>query len=260
MKKALLFLISIMVIGSFANSVMAKPAVTNSKTASAIKLYKSGDYTKSYVAFSDIISKDPSNALAYYYLGMASVQLGKKEEAIENYNKAIDLSPNGVLGSYAKKGVRCIEEPVACHASSKIEEEDLTPEDRFIKGSFGSGFSQKARSVHEKEKIENIKREINRNNEIAPQQFKEYRDFSSYAPTNDEIVNALRVLKAAGLSDMVNIGGRNAELQSLLGSSSKQSGTGYDMLDLMFSNNQNGKGLSPEAIQALMTSQMTASF
>jgi len=259
MKKTFLFLISILVIGSFASSAMAKPAATNAKTASAIKLYKAGNYTKSYVTFSDIVSKDPSNALAYYYLGMTSVQLGKKDEAIENYNKAIQLSPNGILGSYAKKGVKCIEEPVACHATVKVEEENLTPEDRFIKGSFGSGFSQKARSVHEKEKIENMKREINRNNEIAPQQFKEYRDFSSYAPTNDEIVNALRVLKAAGLSDMINVNGHNAELQALLGSNNNQNKGGYDMLNLMF-NNQGASGLSPEAIQALMTSQMTASF
>ena len=64
-------------------------------------------------------------------------------------------------------------------------------EDKFIKGGYGSGLSKDARAVHERAKIENLKREINRNDEVTPDKFKGYRDFSSYAPTNDEIVAAL---------------------------------------------------------------------
>ncbi len=255
MKKIILFLFSLIVVANIANSVSARTVGTNSVTASAIRLYKSGNYTKSYVEFSNILRKDPSNALAYYYLGMTSVQLGKKEEALENYNKAVELSPRGVLGSYAKKGIRCVEEPVACR-NVDATEEDLTPEDRFIKGPFGSGFSHKARGVHETEKIKNMQREINKDDEISPKDFKEYRDFSSQAPTNDEIVHAIKTLKAAGLGDILSLSKYNSDMQSAFNNNSD-----YGMINMMFGNDKDiNSKFNPQLIQALMTNQMTASF
>ncbi len=255
MKKTLIVLIGMLVI---TGTVFAKPAATNQQTSAAIKLYKAGDYTNSYVSFSNIVNKDPSNALAYYYLGMSSVQLGKRDEAIENYQKAVDLSPNGILGSYAKKGILCIEEPESCHASTNSNNDNESPEDKFIRSSFGSGFSQKARGTHEKEKIENIRREINRNNEIPPQQFKEYRDFSSQAPTNDEIVAAMRVLQAAG----IGFGNRQiSDIDSLLGVNNSANRSGYEVLNLLMNGNQGrNSNIDPQIIQSMLTNQMTASF
>ena len=240
--------------------VNAKPATTSPATAAAIKLYKSGNYIQSYLSFSEIVKKDPSNALAYYYLGMSSVQLGKKDEAIDNYSKAVELSPNGILGSYAKKGIKCAEDPVTCHdtpVSTKKSED--TPEDKFIKGAFGSGLSNSARGVHEKQKIENIKREINRNDDLSPQKFKEYKDFSSYAPTNDEIVSALKTLQAAGLTNM--LGGQNySDISYMLGTQSSNSNN-YDVLNALLGGNGGvNANINPQIIQSLLTTQMTAGF
>jgi len=268
MKKAYLFLLSLILVTNIVSSVAARTMATNSVTASAIRLYKAGNYTKSYVEFSNILNKDPSNALAYYYLGMTSVQLGKKEEALSNYNKAVELSPNGVLGSYAKQGIKCVEEPVACRDT---DDSELTPEDKFIKSPFGSGFSHKARGVHEKEKIENIKREINhevnknednKEEEMKLQkQFKEYRDFSSQAPTNDEIVNAIRTLKAAGLGDIMSLDRYSTNKKSMYNATNNIDKDDYGMLDIMFGNEKAiNSGFNPQLIQALMTNQMTANF
>ena len=47
-------------------------------------------------------------------------------------------------------------------------------------------------------------REMNRGNDVEPQKFREYKDFSGEVPTNDEIVAALRTLQRAGLSDIIS--------------------------------------------------------
>ena len=259
MKKPILILLSVLILGTMATVVNAKPATTSPATAAGIKLYKAGNYTESYTTFSEIVKKDPSNALAYYYLGMSSVQLGKKSEAIENYNRAVELSPNGVLGSYAKKGIRCAEDPYTCHEAPKEEGENVdTAEDKFIRGHFGSGLSDQARGVYEKQKIDNIKREMNRNNEIPAQRFKEYKDFSSQGPSNEEIVSAIKTLQAAGLTNV--LGGQNySDISYMMGTQNNTNG--YEMLNMLFGNNSGSNAnINPQVIQSLLTTQMTAGF
>ena len=258
MKKTILALLSILIITASMDCVSAKTAKTSPETAAAIKLYKAGDYTQSYVKFSNIVKKDPSNALAYYYLGMSSIQIGKKDEGIENYNKAVELSPNGILGSYAKKGIRCAEDPIACHNPEAAANDQ--PEDKFIKSPFGSGFSEQARGTFEKHKIENMMREINRKDEITPQKFKDYKDFSSQAaPTDEEVAAAINVLRKAGLGDI--IGGQNysSDINSLVGIQQNSNNSDYAMMNLLLNGNGN-TNLNPQVIQSLLTSQMTANF
>ena len=254
MKKTMLRILSVLILMASVNVAYAKVKATSPETAQAIKYYKAGNYTQSYITCTEIIKKDPANALAQYYLAMSNVQLGNKEEAINAYNNVISLSEKSILSSYAKKGKRCIETPSMCHEPEKplIEE---TPEDKFIKGIYGSGFSQKARGIHEREKIENLKREINRNEELSPDKFRGYKDFSSYAPTNDEIVAALRTLQRAGLSDAAF--GNNSDIYGILGADN--SGRNYEMLNMLY-NKGGATELSPQVIQALLSTQMTASF
>lgn len=259
MKKSLLVLFSIIFLAAAANVSMAKPAATNPQTSAAIKLYKSGNYTLSYKTFSEIVSKDPGNALAQYYLGMSAVRLGKSDEAIEHYSSAAALSPNGILGSYAKRGIRCIEEPSRCHESVSVvaKDEEETDEDRFIKGKFGTGFSNKARGVYEQEKIKHIQREMNRDAEIEPKTFKEYKNFSSQAPSNEEIAAALEVLQRAGMN---NIDNSDYSALSLLLGESNRNNNAFDALNMLYNGNRGNSDLSPQVIQSLITSQMTANF
>ena len=261
MKKTLLALLSIMIVGITICSANAKIAATTPETAEAIKLYKSGNYTEAYLKLTKLTAKEADNALAKYYLAMTCVKLGKRTDAIINYDAVMGLSPNGVLGSYAKKGKRCVEDPYRCH-EPEVDPKTLndTEEDRFIKGSFGSGFSDKARSLYEKQKMENLKREINRRDEIEPQRFKEYKDYSSQMPSNDDIVAAIRVLQKAGLTDNIGIKNWNSDISLLTGNSSGYSNYGYNLYNLPLTGTNNNSNLSPQVIQALLTTQMTANF
>ena len=96
-------------------------------------------------------------------------------------------------------------------------------------------------------------REMNRGNDVTPQKFRDYKDFSSEVPTNDEIVAALRVLQRAGLSDVLN---NNVNEMSLLtGNNENNSNAMLNML--MGSGNSS---LSPQVIQSLLTNQMSVGF
>lgn len=262
MKKSILVLLSIMVFAAAVNTVTAKPAPTNQVTSSAIKEYKSGNYTKAYTSFTKIVKDDPSNALAYYYLAMTDVQLGKLEDAVKNYETVIRMSPNGVLGNYAKRGKKCVETPEKCHeVEVSPAQANETEEDKFIKGVFGSGFSKDARGVHEQQKIENLKREINRRDELTPNDFKGYKDFSSQAPTNDEIVTAIRTLQRAGMTDLFGTNSYNSDISAMLGVENGSNRSGYDALNMLFGQNRNGaNNLDPQVIQSLLTTQMTTGF
>lgn len=248
MKKYILVLIAVLICASTMNFANAK-TTSNSALANAIRLYKSGNYSQSYIAFNNIVKRDPSNAVAYYYLAMTSAQIGKKDEAISNYERVITLSPNGQLGRYATKGKTCLETPDKCH-----EESEETAVDRFIQGKFGSGFSNEARSEYEKQKIENLMREMNRGGDVTPQKFKDYKDFSSEVPTNDEIVAALRTLQRAGLSDILN---NNVNEMSLLTGGNDSNSNA--MLNMLMGGNNNSS-LSPQVIQSLLTNQMSVGF
>lgn len=241
MKKYILVLLSVLICASTFNYASAK-TTSNSSLASAIKLYKAGNYSQCYLSLTNIVKKDPSNAVAYYYLAMTAAQIGKQDEAIENYDKVITLSPDTQLGRYATKGKTCLETPDKCH-----EESETSALDAFIQGKFGSGFSENARSEFEKQKIENLMREMNRSNDITPQKFKDYKDFSSEVPTNDEIVAALRVLQRAGFSDLLN--NNSTDLSLITGDKS-------GMLNMLMGNGNNS-ALSPQVIQALLTNQMS---
>ena len=141
--------------------------------------------------------------------------------------------------------------PERCH-----EEENVDEFDEFVKKPYGSGFSEAVRSDYEKHKIENLMREMNRKNDIEPQKFKNYKDFSSEAPTNDEIVAALRVLQRAGLSNTV-MGNNNLSELSLLTGGNQNSN---DVLLNMLTGRSSDSALSPQVIQSLLTNQMSIGF
>lgn len=250
MKKQILTILAVLVCSMSIACVEAKN-YASPEVNSAIKMYKAKNYTQCYDALKQVVAKDPSNALAYYYLAMSSAQIGKKEEAIENYNNVINLSPNGQLEKYAMKGKVCLENPEQCNADM----DNLSPLDKFIKRDYGSGFSPQVRSEYEKQKIENLMREMNRGNDVAPAKFKDYKDFSSSVePTNDEIVAALRVLQRAGLTNVIN--NSSSELSLLTGNNYNNNNAA--ILNMLTGNGDSN--LSPQVIQSLLTNQMSIGF
>ena len=248
MKKIFITVLSLLVITLFSVEKTDAKTAQNSELTTAIKLYKAANYTECYSKLQTSIKKDPSNPLAYYYLAMVYAQVGNKPDAIANYEKTLTLAPRGSnLNRYAYKGKVCLEDAEKCR---KVR---LTDEDTFIKGGFGQGWSEKARSDYERLKLENMMREINRSDDVSPQEFREFKDFSSMnnneVPTNDEIVAALRVLQRAGFAN--NIVGGNADYSLLMGGNTQQNQI-WNMLG--------GSSMSPQMIQALMTNNMSLGF
>lgn len=243
MKKKILLLFSVLILSS-AFGVVHSKNVPNPELAAAIKYYKAGNYTQCYTLLNEAIKKDPANALAYYYKAITSAQMGRSDEALDNYEKVLNLNPgNNNLSRYAKKGKRCIESPDKCNDtafSSLGEDFDLNLK--------GPKFSDEAKSEYERLKIEHLMREINRNNDINPQVFKEYKDFSN-VPSDAEIVAALRTLQRAGLNNLFN-NGNYSDLSILTGNMQNNS-----MLNMMGSSSMN-----PQLIQALLTNNMTQGF
>ena len=236
MKKSLL--LSLFLIFITSNIAFSEYNV-ESTLPNAIKLYKNGNYSQAYCILEDVVAKDPSNPLAYYYLAMASTQLGKKDEAILNYDKVLTLeTKNSNLKRYAKKGKTCIEAPDNCHNAmyETVEEEFLLKK--------GIKFSDKVKNDYEQLKLENIMREMNRNDSIDPQKFKEFKDFSSI-PTNDEIVAAIRVLQKAGINNVV-VGGNDLYMNNIRQDS---------MLNMLGTS-----GANQHLIQALLTNNITQGF
>lgn len=218
---------------------------SNAELSKAIRMYKAGNYTQCYSSLNNIVKKDPANALAYYYLAMTSAQIGHKEEAISNYQKAIVLAgPRSNLTEYAEVGKTCLETPDKCKLEMEVSEIK-----KIIKSK--NSFSHDAQGEYEQLKIDDIRRRMNKSNDLSPQDFKKYKDFSSYndeVPTNDEIVAAMRTLQKAGLGDML---GTTSELSLLTGNNYGQN----QML-----NSFDSSKLSPQLIQMMLTNNMSMGF
>lgn len=195
-----------------------------------IQDYKSGNYVGCIQAMYPYLTKSDLNAknqLAVYYLGMALSKTGDKERAKKYYNIAKILNPNNTIGQYSQKGLVCIEDPANCYLNVKkvntntksVYESDL---DKFINAPYGNGLSSDLNKEIERKKIERLRKEINSDQELNKYEFKNFRDFSnkkgqiflkkdegikiasSENPTDAEIVNAIKVLNAAGLSNIAN--------------------------------------------------------
>lgn len=244
MKKKILLLLSILILSSTFSIANSRTA-SNPDLVEAIKLYKAGNYSECYTQLDNVIKNDPANALAYYYKAISAAQLGRSEEAISNYEKTLSLTPgNNNLSRYAKKGKRCLETPDKCE-DSLFESLD----DEFIQSGFKNKFSKEAKSEYERLKIEQLMRDINRDDSIEPQRFKEYKDFSN-VPTNDEIVAALRTLQNAGFTNLFNHNSYS-DLSVLTGGTQQNA-----MLNLM----GGSSSMNPQLIQALLTNNMAQGF
>lgn len=240
MKKSFLILLSILIVSISYNNAFAENNYND--LLYAIQLYKQGNFSQCYTELEKFVEKDPSNAIAFYYLGMTSAQIGRGDEAVANYNRAISLTANSnKLKLYAEKGKRCIEDPEKC-TSSYTESGDAM----YILDSFNTLFSEEAKQQHENLRIENIRREMNRENLVEPQKLKEYKDFSS-VPTNEEIGAAFRTLQNAGFGNFMN---NNNDLSFL--TNTPQQNSIYNMMG--------NSNMNPQLIQTLLTNSMTQGF
>ncbi len=59
----------------------------------AVSLYKKGDYAGALKEFEAVVAENPNYAGAYYYVGACQEKLGRRDQALANYQKANQMEP-----------------------------------------------------------------------------------------------------------------------------------------------------------------------
>ena len=240
---------------SFADNILS--------VADGIDAYKSGDYELCIMAMKELVKKDPANSLGYYYLALAYSKTGKNFLAVRNYNKVIALGSDKALVDLAKRGKVYIGSGDVTALEAQIE--DITEE---IKDS--SSFKEESRE-HTSEALKSKYEEKILNSLSGSQPAKTAKspntDNGNKPPTNDEIVNAIRILQRAGLlpNGLSGFAGSNYiqdsktrqlnEMLMMLGQKGNNGVT--NMLPYM---NNGSNQISPQMIQMMMMNQMTPDF
>src|SRR5581483_6261196 len=68
-------------------------------------------WSEAFSAYTEILKRDPNNALAHYHLGAVSEKLGAVDSALRSYQEALRLNPNpseartALEGHYINQGV-----------------------------------------------------------------------------------------------------------------------------------------------------------
>lgn len=287
MKRQVLCLLIAMMMLGHASFVTAKTTSSYNPVKVAIKKYKAGNYTGCLQDCQVVIATDPSNTLAYYYMAMAYVQAGKKDMAISAYSKVLALKPNSRLFEYATTGKRCLETPEQCHldTTSPSQTSEL---DNFIVSPTSNYLSPNVKAEMEKKHLDAIKNEINSGKDVDDYDLRKLNDnhqdtkndtLAQKTPSNDEVVAALKVLKAAGLSpfnQQTNYANPYAvqadayqspemtQVSAMLGNNTNNGNNNnmMNMLPFMLAQNKNGSsgGVTPQMMQAMIMNSMMPDF
>ena len=251
-KHILLFGLAVLMTVSCAMNVQAK---SDDELKNAIKLYKAGNYSACIQVLEPYLRRDPSNSVAHYYMAIASAQAGRVGEAINHYDRVINLNSQETLVRYATRGKLCLEDAEACRANASLDE--------FIRSRSGFDVTNEVKHTIESQNLDSLRRDINDNKDIEPARFKQFKNFSSMnngtTPSNDEIVAALRTLQQAGINTPV-MGNPYADMNAMFASNSN-SGNMSAMDNLMslmskMGGNNSTNGVDPRVLQTMMTSQM----
>ncbi len=258
----------------------------NANIKSVANKYKAGNYTGCLQELFSLVKKDPSNALAYYYMAMAYTHINLKNEAVAAYEKVIALNPNDFLVDYAIKGRDCLTDGPACKPVETAQEE-LSELDKFINAPYGNGLSPKLNQEVKQKQLINIKETINQKENLEQQDIQRIKDFDKKKlnynqdvetgekvaqVSDEEVLKAIQTLKDAGLnltvqqenpySQMLQYQDpKMTELSMLLGNNNNNNnGSMMNMLPMLMSQAQKGQNIDPRVMQAMMMNSMMADF
>lgn len=251
----------------------------NANIQSAVLKYQGGNYAGCLQELFSLVKKDPSNAVAYYYMAMAYTYLDMKDEAVTAYEKVIALNPNSYLYDFAEKGRDCLTDGPKCQSDADGEMDAL---DEFVKAPYGNGLSPELNGEVKQKELNNIKETINKKEELENKDIDKIREFDSkhnnqsYAEetekiamvSDEEILQAVKTLKEAGLNLTVQEDNpyaqfsqyqdpRMAEMSMLLGNNNNNNNNSMmNMLPMLMSKAQKGENIDPRFMQAMMMNSM----
>jgi aspartyl protease family protein len=87
--------------------------------------YARGDYAGAEQSLSTAIAKAPNDPLLRYYRGAALTKLGRWNEAIEEYERVLQLRPSEELASAARAGLKTLM-PLAGRTAPRVGDADET--------------------------------------------------------------------------------------------------------------------------------------
>ncbi len=154
----------------------------NASMKSAVTKYKKGNYTGCLQELYTLVKKNPNNALAYYYVGMAYTKVGAVEPAKAAYQKVINLNTNDVLVDYAKRGRNCLTDGVSCAAGGiQIGADDGTMDDldKFIAAPYGNGMSPEMTEQYRQQQLDAIQNKINNGKTLSPEDVQRLKELQN---------------------------------------------------------------------------------
>lgn len=255
----------------------------NATIKSAVAKYKAGNYAGCLQELFSLTKKDPSNALAYYYMAMAYTHVDMPNDAVEAYEKVISLNPNEYLVEYATKGRDCLTDGPACQPEEEKPVEEMDDLDKFINAPYGNGLSPELNPQIKQKQLINIKETINKKENLEDNDIQRIKNFDQNKSTSketdkiaqvsdEEVLKAIKTLRDAGLT--LSVQSENpyaqmaqyqnpqmAEMSMLLGNNNNNNGNSMmNMLPMLMSQAQKGENIDPRVMQAVMMNSMMADF
>lgn len=282
LKIVLLLLLSIIIISSgvvFADEMQ--------DLTCGIEAYKSGNYTECITKMKSVVQDDPTSAVAYYYLGLAYTKIDEKISAVQNYNKVINLGSDATLVALAKKGKQSIGgEKKVEKIEKQIEEIEEVEEEYnpiFNDTVVDSGKQSKPQNQSETKTEPKTTKVIKASDYAQKDKAQSGAKFEfdpNREPTNDEIVNAIKILQKAGLlqNGASAITGGNQQMsgyqkmpQQAMPQMDSRTQQMYSMMQMMNNGNNNngmmnmmpymnGGKVDPQVMQMMLMQQMMPNF
>ncbi len=230
----------------------------------AITKYKDKNYIGCISDLRLYTEKDPSNAVAWYYLGSSYMNVAMKQEAHAAYEKVISLNSVPKLTSYSIQAEICMENPQRCKYQDFTNDEikklranpnefleqyfakqnnttkdaDTVEIEKLIKGNYYNNIHPTAKKFIDDEKTRMKQNEINENKAYLPSDYKLSQALNMLKDSNNEMSSFAMMLDSPKKT-------QDADFAEII--------RGYHEAD-------NNKTLTPEMLQLMMMQNMLPNF
>lgn len=228
----------------------------------AISKYKNKNYVGCISDLRMYTEKDPSSAIAWYYLGNSYMNIAMKQEAHAAFEKVIALNTVPKLTSYSIQAQICMENPTKCNYQNFSTDEikklkadptafleqyfanlantgkdaDTVEIEQLINGAYSQNIHPQAQEFIRQEKTKMKQNEINTD--------------QAYIPSSDKLAQAVKLLKEQN-NDLTGFA-------MMMDSNNQTNNNNYAEMIKQYQN-ENRK-ITPEMLQMMMMSNMMPTF